>query len=115
MGVFAVAHILRLFVCEGYLLGEGYAELCGEIVGYKAVVHCRVRENFILEIFLGFESHAAVAQLVENLVIVFGVDDYGYVLIVFSRRANHGRSADIDVFNAFGEICTLCERSFEGI
>ena len=74
-----------------------------------------MRKNLVLKVFFCVERNSAVCKLFKHLVIVLGVDYYGYVLIVFSRRAYHCRPAYIYVFNTFGEVRALCKRGFERI
>ena len=59
MRVFAVAHILRLFIGERNAVGETNPQLSGEIIGNHAVVYRRMRKHFILKVFFRFQRNAA--------------------------------------------------------
>ena len=112
MGIFTVTHILRLFVSESDAIGETNVELLRQVVGNHTIVHSRVRKHLILKIFLGVKCNLACLQLGKNSFIVFGINNNGYVLIIFRCSTNHRRTADVDIFycirkrNAgFGNSC----------
>ena len=59
----------------------------------------RVLKHLLRQQELLLPGDGAGAQRVQNGAIVLGVDDNADVLPVFGRRAQHGRTADVDIFN----------------
>ena len=98
MGIFAVAHVLRLLVGEGDRFGETDTQLRREIVGDHAVVSRRVGKYLILQIFLRLGRDPRPFQFGQHPFVVLGIDDDRDVLIIFRRRADHRGPADVDVF-----------------
>ena len=73
-----------------------------EPVRDHAVVARRVREHFRGEPAPEFERGAVVAvQRFEQPSVVGRIDDRGDEFMVFRRRAQHRRTADVDVFDGF--------------
>ena len=99
MGIFSVTHILRLLVSERHAFGETDAQLLREIIGDQAVVYGSMREYFVLQILLRFQSNTARFQLREHPFIIPWIDDDRHVLIIFRGGADHGGSADVDVLH----------------
>src|SRR5690606_5793175 len=109
MRVLAVAHVLRL----DELSGEGARQLGAvlggqrlrslidgaQVVGDHAVIGGGVLEGLQCQVETLGIGQAAIAQVVENVCIVTGVDHDGNVLVVLGRAANHGRAPDIDVLD----------------
>ena len=102
--VLAVAHILRLFVGEGELFREDVAAgLFPEVGLDERVVRRGVVEDLVGELQVRVDRDFSVlAELGEDSAIVGGVDYDRDVLIVLRRRAEHRRTADVDVLDGFG-------------
>ena len=75
-----------------------------EPVGDHSVV-CRGRgEGFARELAASLRADGARArELLENAVVVGGIDDHHDVLVVLRGRANHRRAADVDVLDRLFE------------
>ncbi len=113
MGIFPVAHVLHLDELgverarewQAVPGGQGLSLLvdAAQVVGDHAVIGCRVLEGFQGQIKALRVGQASGFQGFKNAVIVGAVDHDGHVFVVFGRAAHHGRSANIDVFDGFGQ------------
>jgi hypothetical protein len=98
--VFAVAQVLHFLERQRQLLGQRLVQRAGEIIGDQRVVRRRVAERLGRQPLAGVRRRVAVcAHFFKHLAIVRGVGQHGDVRVVFRRRADHGRTADVDVFH----------------
>ena len=109
--ILAVAHVLYFFKGHvedlriGAALGVHLRRAqAGQVVGDGAIVLRRVRKDFFRQHELGVVADVAGravgrADFRQHRVIVGRVADDDHVLVVLGRRTQHGRAADIDVFD----------------
>ena len=71
--------------------------------------------NLEHKVLAGFDTHAAVLHFGENLFVVRRVYHDYHVLIVLRRRAQHRRSADVDILHRFGKVRAAHNRLLERI
>ena len=117
MRIFAVAHGLRQLSSERPPGRRRLAQRRGEPVGNRRVVSRRAGEGFLREAATRRQRRAPVVrvQFGEEIRVIAGIDQHGHVVVVLGRRADHRRSADVDVLDAFGVGRALRQRRLERI
>ena len=121
MGVFAVAHRFGFNQLQVQRAREALAtvtQLLAKVVGDGAVVMRRMFKGFNGEIKSCFLPDGIVVgvQLFYQAAVISGIDHDGDVTMIFGGGADHGRSADIDIFNGiFKAAVGASNRGFKGV
>ncbi len=121
MRVLAVAHDLGALVLEGQGAREVGAlgiDPAAQPVGDGGVVGRGALVNLEGQAEVGFARHVAGVgvHLVEDHGVVSRVDHHGHRLVVLGRAAQHGRPADIDIFDGILEGAVgVGDRRLEGV
>jgi len=112
MGVLAVTKILGPGELKGECLGKIRLRSIGfdpaQIVGDSAVVTGGQLEGLDGEVEICFRRHLAARPLhfLNNFIVIRRIGDHGYESVIFSRRTEHGGSADVDVFHCLFQGAT---------
>ena len=121
MRVFAVAHILDFDELTRKAFGEVnlltvFAQAC-EIVGNHRVVAGGVAENFLSQSQSRGRAHFTFFfQFGKHLTVIGRIHNNRDTFMVFSRRADHCRTADIDIFDrVFKSAIRFGHRCFKRI
>ena len=112
MRVFAVAQVLQLDISHAVNIRQCIVipiNLFCQIVSDSAVVKACVEECLSGEVQTEFISQLVIFNSFKNVIILLGIDDNSNVLVVLCCCTDHGRAADIDIFDSFssGDI-RLC-------
>ena len=124
--VLAVAHFLRLdeLAVEGArelaaaFGAEGFSRLVhgAHVVGDHAVVGGGVFERLEHQVETLCVGQAASLEVFQDVGVVAGIHHDGHVFVVFGGGANHGRAADIDVFDCGRQVAAwLVDGGFERV
>ena len=102
MRVLTVTHLSYLIKRNCVLLRQslifGYGK---EVVSDQSIVSSCVLEYLLSELETCLVSCIACSShLGKDLLVIFRICDYGYVLVVLSSCTKHGRTTDIDVLDA---------------
>ena len=98
--VLAVAHAIDQRACVQEALAQRVvAERVRQVFGDRRVVTRRVRIGFGREPAAHVRRQTSSLQCLEDAVVVGRVNDDGDAFMVFRRRANHRRAADVDVLD----------------
>ena len=101
MRVFAIAQTLLQMPAKGPKCGCFDVKLGGHPVGYFRIISGCARIGFLRQPLPQCEFSAPVGlKAVQHAGVILRVDNHRDVLMVFGRRADHSRAANIDVFDA---------------
>ena len=116
VGIFPVAHVLGLDELGiegtregGALIGaQGVAGLVdgAQVVGDHAVIGGSMLEGLERQIEALGIGQAALLETVQQAGVIAGIDHDGDILVVLGRRADHGRTADVDILDGIGQGAT---------
>ena len=116
MRVFAVAHFLHFFKMQVQGGGIRAARRVlfvrserSEIIGDRTVVLRGVREYFFGQRELGFIADFTLVgvQLGQHRRVIGRIANDDHVLVVLGRRTQHGRTADVDVFDRVFQLALV--------
>ncbi len=113
--VLAVAHHLAQLAGDGLAGREVLAELPGEPGGDRRVIGRRAGIGAGRELLAQGQGRPAGLQGLQHLGQVRRIGADGDIAMVLGRRADHGRTADVDVLDALGVAAALRDSLFERI
>ena len=95
--VFSVAEPVALFHGHGHLVGETLFTL-SQILGNGSIICRHMLEGLLRQFLALFWRQVSLAQFFQNYRIVRRVNNDDDAGEIFGRRPNHGRPANINVF-----------------
>ena len=102
MRVFPVAQILGFFKGHGEVVRQAVSRFLPQVVGNHGVVGSGVLEHLQGQTVLRIVGNFAFfLQFRNDRRVIRRVADDHYVLVVFRRRAQHRRAADVDVLDGY--------------
>ena len=113
--VFAVAHIVRLFIRHRVHLGEGNGDLVRKVLRHERIVTCRVGERLVHEVAALVLGDGARRKVAENAVIVIGIADDDGMQIILGRSIQERHAVAVDVRGRFPEGNACFHILHEGI
>ena len=106
--IFTVTHVLHFIEMQIQCLRISAAGCvlfvfteAGQVIGDCAIVLCGVRKHFFRQCEIGFVADlVAIGFHFSQYAAVIGrIDNHSHIFVIFSGRTQHGRAADVDVFN----------------
>ena len=120
--VFAVTHFLGLVELQVDGTRQFFHAAIGfnpaKIVGDHAVIAGGMFKGLYREVETGgvADNAVIVIEFLQYTAIVFRLDDNADIGVILGAGADHGRAADIDVFNGvFQAAAFLCHGGFKGV
>ncbi len=119
MRIFSIAKHLCPFELQrqhGRKLDLAALRLLFEISGNQTVVARSMLKHLHRQLTAQLARYCSCLCRIEHALIVGRIHDHQDIVVVFGCRAQHRRTADIDIFNGLFEgTVRLCDRRFERI
>ena len=100
--ILAVAQCLDQLAAEGAEVRRFDLQLIGEPVRNRSIIGCRACIGFLRQFLAQRKSGRAIvrSEFIQHSLIVGRLDHHSHIVMIFCRRANHRRAADIDILDA---------------